>query len=258
VTPAHWWSCSLGLSALVWGAFPAHRGWLSLPLLAHVPWLAWGIADIRSQFFGRVHCSGSSAAGQVALTFDDGPDESATPDVLDMLGEFGCPATFFVVASRAARHPDLVRRASGLGHTIACHDLHHAWNSNFRRGARLRRDLAEAQSTIGDIIGRKPLLYRPPVGLLNPHLLPALARTGMHCVGWSRSARDGGNRVPFALDRIPRLAGPGEVVLLHDCLPRPTLHARFTRNLRLLLERLKRDGLVATTVDHLLSLPAYG
>jgi peptidoglycan/xylan/chitin deacetylase (PgdA/CDA1 family) len=121
----------------------------------------------------------------------------------------------------------------------------------------LLADIAEAQMVIGEIVGKKPLLYRPPVGLVNPHLHPALAHLGMTCIGWSRSAGDAGNRRTGALRTIGSLAGTGEVVLLHDVLPRPELREQLLANLRVLFDDIRKKELATETVDAFFEIPAY-
>ncbi|MBD3243659.1 MAG: polysaccharide deacetylase family protein [Chitinivibrionales bacterium] len=257
LTPALLWSCSLGFVTLIWVLFPPLRLLSSGLLIAHVPLLAWGIADIRSRFFGPVLISRRAVTDAIALTFDDGPDPALTPRVLDLLAEHGCRATFFVIAARAREHPELVKRAFDEGHTIACHDLRHDPWSNFRLGDRIVYDVRTAQDIIEEIIGQRPLLYRPPVGMMNPHVLPAIRRLDMQCVGWSRRAGDAGNRRAARIARIPTLAVPGAVVLLHDTLPIAAHRELVIENFRALLERVREQGLRTLTVDTYFAVPAY-
>jgi peptidoglycan-N-acetylglucosamine deacetylase len=257
LTWANLWTFTLGANFAVWAFSPEIRGSVSLILVLHIPVLLWGIFDIRSQFFGEVLIRNPEAGNVVALTFDDGPDPSITPAILDLLDEFGMKATFFVVARRAQQYPEIVRRAFASGHTIACHDLSHAPTGNFRLRGRMLREVGLAQQAIADIIGRKPLLYRPPVGLMNPHVLPVLATLGMRCVGWSRSAGDAGNRRRGALGMIPALAGSGETVLLHDVLPNATHGTALETALHRLVETIRAQHLDAVTVDRLFGLSPY-
>ncbi len=257
LTPAVIWSLSLCFVTLIWILFPPLRLLSGGLLLAHIPLLAWGIADIRSRFFGPVLIRRRAVTDGIALTFDDGPDPALTPDILDMLAEYGFRATFFLIAQRARRHPELVRRAFDQGHTIACHDLHHDPLSNFRLGDRIEHDVRTAQDIIEEIIGRRPLLYRPPVGLLNPHVLPAIRRLDMQCVGWSKRVGDAGNRRLSRVARIPELAVPGAVVLLHDTLPVAAHHDPALRGLRTLFDRVRERGLRTLTVDTYFAVPAY-
>jgi len=249
LTPAHLWSLSLGVFAVLWCALPVCRLPTGILIGLHAAVLSWGVSSIRSGFFGRVFCKGSPRSNAVALTFDDGPDAELTPAVLDLLSEFKATATFFVVARKAAAHSAIVKRMVAEGHSVQCHDLDHSPWSNFRLFGRMRSEIAEARAIIGDITGTPPSWYRPPAGMMNPHVLPALTSLTMRCAGWSRRAVDFGNRSTAALRRIPSLAGPGEVIMLHDSAPDTARRELFLQSLRLLLQDLQTRGLRCVTVD---------
>ncbi len=214
-----------------------------------------GVASRRS-FFGPIHRHLADPS-RLALTFDDGPDPALTPDVLDMLDRYGFRATFFLVARRAERHPELVRQILSRGHQIGCHDLDHSNLSNFRLTAGFRRDLGEAQALLTGIAGRAPSLYRPPVGLTNPHLFPVLRELGMHCVLWSRSAWDAGNRNSAHIRRLETLPEGGAIILLHDALPRPELKTEVLEHLGLLFGEIRRRKLLPGRLDELLGIPTW-
>jgi len=238
--PAHIWSLTLGCSAALWIAVPGFRAFAAILLLAHAAVLIWGIADIRLQFFTRAKCRIPEATQSVALTFDDGPDPELTPDILDLLKAHNMHATFFVIAQRAHQHPDIVKRACAEGHTIGCHDLEHRWTANFRMVGRMVRDIGAAQEIIAAITGQKPTLYRPPVGLTNPQTPIALSRLHMTCAGWNRSAREGGNRISANIRKIGDLnCKPGDVILLHDCLPKREYRRIILENMERLMMRMK-------------------
>ncbi len=255
LTPAHAWSVTLGLTGAAWCFVPELRLLAGATLGIHAAVLAWGVTGIRSGFFGHVFCRGPRNTRDVALTFDDGPDPELTPAVLDLLEEFGAKATFFVVARRAEMYPELVQRMISEGHQIGCHDLEHSPWANFRFGRRMRQDIALARDIIGQITGRPPAWYRPPSGLMNPHVLPSLQALGMCCAGWSRRAVDFGNRSMRSFRRIPRLAEPGAVVLLHDIAPDRQHAEVFLAALRELLNRMRDDGLQCVRVEDIARAP---
>lgn len=257
VTPAKIWSltlaASLGGSALITSRLPL----AILSILVHLPVLAWGIASIKSQFFGKVLIKRENESDRIALSFDDGPDPGLTPAILDLLGEFGYGATFFCIGTRAAQYPDIVERIYRQGHIVGCHDWDHALTSNFRRTQRMVKDIGRARNTICNTIGKVPLLYRPPVGLTNPHTFRALRMLGMHCIGWSSSAKDAGNRRVRAIEKIQYLGSPGDVILLHDCLPNAQARAVVLRSLRALFQKLRDQHLTPVGIDELFGVPAY-
>ena len=85
------------------------------------------------------------AAGTIALTFDDGPDPVWTPKVLDLLKAQKVKATFFVVGTEVAAHPELARRIVAEGHQIGVHTFTHA---NLSTTAGWRRSLELRQSQL--------------------------------------------------------------------------------------------------------------
>jgi cellulose synthase/poly-beta-1,6-N-acetylglucosamine synthase-like glycosyltransferase/peptidoglycan/xylan/chitin deacetylase (PgdA/CDA1 family) len=104
---------------------------------------------------------GAAPGRRVALTFDDGPDPKWTTKIADVLERHRVPATFFIVGSQAARHPDIVRRLAADGHEIGNHTFTH---SGLTQGAewqrRVQLDLTEA--VIVGITGRYARLVRSP------------------------------------------------------------------------------------------------
>ncbi len=257
MTPFHLWIVSAALSCLVRGKSRSSRYASNLLLAAHTAAFVRGIFDMRSQFFCPVLWRGNPNSNSIALTFDDGPDPMVTENVLDLLATYRLKATFFVISARARRHPLLLTKTIQAGHTIGCHDLTHAPTSNFRRRAQLVRDISEARNIIYDITGFTPRLYRPPVGLMNPHIQPALTQLDMDCIGWSRSTREAGNRRLKKILKLDTLAGPGEIVLLHDSMPKIAYREVFLEKLEKLFASIQKKNLRAVAVNTLLNIPAY-
>jgi peptidoglycan/xylan/chitin deacetylase (PgdA/CDA1 family) len=257
VTPYMVWRITAVANVLAW--LFLGRFWIPLTsaLCAHLGVFIWGIFDLRLQFFVRVFRCGSPQSRMVAISFDDGPDPDITGAILDVLRQHRMTATFFVVGHRARMHPELLRRADREGHVIACHDLTHRHTLNFRLANRMVREIEESRAIVSSIIGRIPRLYRPPNGLTNPDSLKALARLRMECVGWSRSVHDAGNVRRRVLARIPALAAPGQIILLHDILPVPENRSLLLRQIDALCVSITSRGLRAVGVDELLGLPAY-
>ncbi len=257
VTPFFIWCVSLLLTALGVLFLPALRTLLYFMAAAHIPVFALGIQNIRLRFFGNVYIRDQSGTNTIALTFDDGPDPDITPDILDLLRSHNMTATFFVIGTRAQKHPGIVKQCFESGHTIACHDLSHSVFSNFRITTPMVRDISKAQSIIQSIIGKKPLLYRPPVGLMNPHTLKALKKLNMYCIGWSKSSGDGGNRYTKGIKRIHTLAGRGEVVLLHDTIPKPSYKKIILEKIDQLCIAIKKRNLTTVSIADMFHIPAY-
>lgn len=160
---------------------------------------------------------GSMPAGTVAVTFDDGPHPHGTPAVLDALDRLGWTATFFVLGSQARRHPELVTETQRRGHHVALHGDEHRYliaRSPWAAAADLRR----AYSTVGELLGAAPLLWRPPYGVLSGPALAAARTLGLRPVLWSAWGKDW--RADATAHSVARQVGRGRVaggtVLLHD------------------------------------------
>lgn len=104
---------------------------------------------------------GGIVPGAVALTFDDGPDPEFTPQILDILEREHVPATFFVIGARAATSGALIARMNASGHEIGNHTFSHP-NIDDVGALRLRTELESTTQIVASIVGRRPLLYRPP------------------------------------------------------------------------------------------------
>lgn len=161
---------------------------------------------------------GARRRGEVALTFDDGPDPDVTPRVLDLLEAHGATASFFLIGRRAARHAPLVRDMVRRGHSAENHTHRHFPGFAALPFGAVRREIAAAQGAIADAAGgRAPRFFRPPAGIRSPLLDPALAAAGLLHVSWTRRGFDTVRRDPAALlRRLGRGLAAGDVLLLHD------------------------------------------
>jgi peptidoglycan-N-acetylglucosamine deacetylase len=257
VTPFFLWIASFCVVNCALLTVPQYRCPIAGLVLLHFAILTWGIMSLRSQFFGKVNFRGKKNERRIAITFDDGPDPDLTVEILDMLDRYATRATFFVIGRKVLLHPHIVKRAFRAGHVMACHDLKHQWWSNFRMTSQLFREIMEARRIVENVIGKKTLLYRPPMGLMNPHVPIALSRLNMECVGWSGRLFDSGNKRTKKLYAMHKLAKPGAVILLHDSLPRPENKKIFLEQFEKLLLAIQKQGLQTVGVDELLELKAY-
>ena len=155
--------------------------------------------------------------GEIALTFDDGPDPEVTPRVLDLLDEAGAKATFFCVGARARAHSNVVREIVSRGHAVENHAFGHSRAMGFWGVGRLVRDIGDAQKALADITGQAPKFFRAPFGIRTPLTEPALARLGLRCVAWNVRSLDSVDLCPTRVaERIVRRLAPGAIVLMHD------------------------------------------
>jgi peptidoglycan-N-acetylglucosamine deacetylase len=158
----------------------------------------------------------ADGAEGVVLTFDDGPDEDATPAVLDALDALGARATFFVVGEQIEAHPDLARELTERGHDVQLHGYRHLAHDRLSRDE-ARHDLERGARALREATGLEARFYRPPYGRFTDDSYDACRALGLEPVYWSAWGTDWETISP---ERIAELVNPdlspGAVVLLHD------------------------------------------
>lgn len=254
------------------GRKPAFRTALTvLPPVLIAGFLLYGYAVPSSQVFGKVYYQGHQSTtivdGRseklVALTFDDGPNDKYTPQVLDILDNYDVKATFFVVGKNVEKNPDIAKRILAEGNVLGNHSYSH--DANHALTDEGCKDLCEAQEAIYQTVGVKPHLYRPPHGKLSPWEIQYAKQTGLIEVTWSVSSNDLHVKSPEVFARnIVREVKPGKIVLLHDgcgtaedTLPPLQSRALTVKALPLIIESLRQQGYEFVTVPELLNVPAY-
>ena len=170
----------------------------------------------NSPIFGRVISAVPARDGQLALTFDDGPNPVATPAILDALGERDVKASFFVLGRHAERWPQLVRRMADEGHVVCNHGYYHR-KLHLRTPSYVRRDLELGTRAIIDACGAEPRFFRAPHGFRSPWVTAIARSLGQRTVGWTRGVWDSAlPGVDTIVNRTVRAARRGAILLLHD------------------------------------------
>lgn len=198
----------------------------------------------------------AAARGEVALTFDDGPDPQITPRLLEWLAANRVRATFFCIAERARQQRGLVREIVAAGHDVQNHSLHHRHHFSLYGPGALQREIDAAQDTLHELTGSRPHCFRAPAGLRSPLLDPVLHRAGLHLVSWTRRGFDTREPDPqCVLQRLTRDLRAGDILLLHDGHARRTTAGApvLLEVLPALLERLRAAGLQPVTLRHAVS-----
>src|SRR6266702_2884403 len=128
-------------------------------------------ADLEAELAqtGRFLAHGDRNHPEVALTFDDGPQPPYTNRLLDVLGDFGVPATFFCLGLAAAAYPEIVLRAQSEGHCLANHTWSHPYLPDLSDEG-LEFQVRAAGAVLRELTGQSPALFRPPYGSRSPHI----------------------------------------------------------------------------------------
>jgi len=210
----------------------------------------------RSRFYGKVCSNGDRNRLRIALTFDDGPNEPYTSQVLDILEQYRIKATFFIIGQNARRYPETCRRIVTAGNVIGNHSYHHVKSLCLRRGKTVARDIEMAHQAIYECTGLEPTLFRPPHGFRSPWLMRTVHNLGYTVVTWDNMTTDwnaekSGDEIILA---ILGRAKPGGVIVLHD--GRDT-RLRYDRShmlqaLPFVIETLMERGFEFVTIPELL------
>jgi peptidoglycan-N-acetylglucosamine deacetylase len=154
--------------------------------------LAGGVAHAAmwpgSQVFGRTLIA-PRKPGEIALTFDDGPNPAWTPRLLELLDRHAVKATFFLVGKYASKESVLTRFIANSGHTIGNHTWSHP-NLAWTAPRKVREELRNTSDTIEQIIGKPVRHFRPPFGARRPDVLRTARELGMEPVLWNAMASD--------------------------------------------------------------------
>lgn len=137
-----------------------------------------------------------SADRTVYLTFDDGPDITNTPQVLDILKQHGIHATFFLVGTEVEKYPALVKRIYDEGHAIGNHSYNHVYRELYQSPQTYVAQLQQTDEQLYKILGCRPRISRAPggtVGSFTKLYWDQLKKDGYIEVGWNVSSGDASN-----------------------------------------------------------------
>jgi len=168
------------------------------------------------QWYGRTFTGIPRGAKQIALTYDDGPNDPHTLRLLEVLARHDVRATFFLIGQFVKQRPDIVRELARAGHVIGNHTFSHPLLI-FRSRATIRRELSDCNVAVADATGRTPDLFRPPFGGRRPVVLSIARDMALEPVMWHVTGYDW-NAPPAdsIVRRVSRRIRGGDVILLHD------------------------------------------
>lgn len=213
--------------------------WLTAPTYAPAPAGAYAgriVLNRPAHFSSKI----------VALTFDDGPDPTVTPRILDTLAKYHAKATFFVVGKCAVRHPELLKRIVAEGHVIGNHSYSHPSKTTPEQAA---REIDQTTKAIVAFTGKHPTLFRPPYGIQSGELAKYAKKRGYAVVIWNLTSADTATKNSKVIaHNVAYTPDPGDIALMHD----GTGHTPTADALPAILEKLTKDGFQFVTVPELL------
>lgn len=198
---------------------------------------------------------------KIALTFDDGPDPTFTPQILDILKQENVLGTFFIIGESAEKYPLLVKKIYDDGHALGNHSFSHP---DISKIGQIRTDfeLVSTERIIESITGHKTILWRPPYGEdiepETPNQVQPLINSkklGYITVGMKIDPNDWAN--PWVETIISRVleqiqSWKWNIVLLHDAWGD---RSETIQALPTIIKKLKALGYQFTGINDLLTIP---
>lgn len=244
--------------ALFLVAFSQQAVWWIYVLIA----LSWsivayfGTTQISSNFHMPAYCRiNNHDKKEVAITFDDGVTNPVqSRKVLDILKQYGVPATFFCIGKNLESEEQiaLLKRMDSEGHIIGNHSYSHSNFFDFFPSKKVIKEVEATDQLIQKHIGKHPFFFRPPYGITTPNIAKAFRSLNHKTIGWSLRSLDTVIRDEgLLLKRVQKKLKKGDVILFHD-------HLEHMPNfLPLFLEYLLKEGYTIIGVDQLLNLAPY-
>ena len=169
---------------------------------------------------------------KIWITFDDGPDEKATPFLVNLLGKFNIKATFFIIGSQAKKHPELVKLIINNGHKIGNHSFSHLSGYSTKNNIYLK-DVEQAKKYIDSDI------FRPPYGKITPSQIKNLKKDFKiimwDIMSWDFKENISSNKIfRNVMDNVES----GSIILFHNNLKS---YKNLKKSLELILEKLKEQ-----------------
>lgn len=168
------------------------------------------------QWYGPTFTGLPRGFKQIALTYDDGPNDPHTLRLLEVFARHNVRATFFLIGKYVRQRPGLAREIVAAGHVVGNHTFTHPLLI-FKRAAEIRRELADCRSALQDAIGDHSRFFRPPFGGRRPAVLRIARDLGLVPVMWNVTGYDWNAPPAEVIERkvSQRIRG-GDVILLHD------------------------------------------
>jgi peptidoglycan/xylan/chitin deacetylase (PgdA/CDA1 family) len=168
------------------------------------------------QWYGRTFTGLARGTKQLALTYDDGPNDAHTLRLLEILAKHGVHATFFLIGRYVQQRPDVAREIVKAGHAVGNHTFTHPLLT-FKSDAEIRRELSDCNAALRDALGQPVNFFRPPFGGRRPAALRIARELGLDPVMWNVTGYDW-NAPPAAVieQKVSKQIRGGDVILLHD------------------------------------------
>lgn len=181
----------------------------------------------------------------IVLSYDDGPSNNATERILDTLESCGCKAVFFPIGENIRGREHLLRRMVDLGCQVGNHTWEHEYMSQLSPDNFIA-SITRTNEAVFDACGVRPVLLRPPGGVVREETVQRIRELGMSIMLWNVDPRDWKTRdYKSTVDHVVSKAAEGKVVIMHD------LYEEAADAAEILIPKLIRKGYRLSTVSEL-------
>ena len=168
------------------------------------------------QWYGHTFTGLPRGSKKLALTFDDGPNDPYTPQLLEVLDRHNVKATFFMLGQYVQARPDLARMVAEAGHVIGNHTFSHP-NLIFLPTNRAKREIEDCRRALTASVGQHSRLFRPPFGGRRPAILRLARALGLEPIMWNVTGWDwNAPSTEYIVQKVATRVRGGSVILLHD------------------------------------------
>lgn len=219
----------------------------------------WFFMSSYSQVFGKFPYKARTDKKQIALTFDDGPNEPYTSEIVDYLRSKNIKATFFQVGKCVDRYPEVTKKIFHDGHLIGNHSLSHKYNKYFTEHD-FDKEIAESQAIISGVIGKTPACFRPPWLWRYPKLFKTLKKHELNPVSgeFCDVLEVFQPNAKHIARRVLAKAKPGAIIIFHDGIEAKGGNRSQTAGaVKIVVDELLKQNYQFVTVDKLLGIPDY-
>ncbi|RLQ95494.1 polysaccharide deacetylase family protein [Falsibacillus albus] len=190
---------------------------------------------------------------QVALTFDDGPDQYVTPEVVRVLNKYGVKGSFFFIGSKVEKYPDVVKMAYDQGSLILNHTFDHIDLTQLKEND-VQNEIQSTESAIQKIIGKKPAILRPPYGETSDEVVQLAKENNDHIVLWSIDTLDWSQKDSANIERnVLSNVRNGDIILMHTNSSQEVT----AKSVASVIENLQKRGFKLVDVATLLHIKPY-
>lgn len=213
-----------------------------------------------SQIFGKVYPGLKTYKKEIALTFDDGPNEPYTSEILNILKTFGVKATFFEIGKNIEVYPGVSSRLVKEGHVLGNHSYSHSL-SKVAIHPSYQVEIQKTQEIIEKTTGVTPALFRPPHFFREPLMAKSVRRDGLYVITGTYGVAEESSQppAPQMAKEIMRKVKPGGIIILHDGFD--THHganrSQTVEALRVIIPQLQEEGYHFVTIPELLNISPY-